>query len=161
MQEKLLLFFIKMENACIYKGVLELSLALLFSALHADPPTHLLTSKMRSQNLFYLRGSSSASLQVYLPYSITINGCLVQRLDIDLTHTHIRFLSYLQPVQRHGFYGSPAYTLNYIQFKFQMRLCLSFSVRFEFAGVAGWLADVERRSCIIYMKELAYILITN
>jgi hypothetical protein len=28
-----------MENACIYKGVPELSLALLFSSLHADPHT--------------------------------------------------------------------------------------------------------------------------
>ena len=76
-----------MANACIYKGVLELSLALLFSALHAYPhtTTTLLTLKMRPKNLFNLRGSSSASLQVHLLYSITINGCLVQHLDLDIS----------------------------------------------------------------------------
>jgi hypothetical protein len=34
MQEKLLLFILKMENACLYKGVLELSLAL---SLYSSP----------------------------------------------------------------------------------------------------------------------------
>jgi hypothetical protein len=33
MQEKLLLFILKMANACFYKGVLELSLALLLQPL--------------------------------------------------------------------------------------------------------------------------------
>jgi hypothetical protein len=48
MQEKLLLYYIKMANAYIYKGVLELSLALLNSTI--------ISTKMRSENLFYLRG---------------------------------------------------------------------------------------------------------
>jgi hypothetical protein len=39
MQEKLLLFILTMANACNYNGVPELSLALLFSALHANPHT--------------------------------------------------------------------------------------------------------------------------
>ena len=38
-----------MVNACIYKGVPELSLALLFSALHADPHTTTTTTYFQNE----------------------------------------------------------------------------------------------------------------
>jgi hypothetical protein len=108
MQEKLLLIILKWKMP-VFTMVFLSSLWLFSLSLHrSSSTTHLLTSKMRSQNLFYLRGSSSASLQVYLLYSITMNGLSSPESDLDLSHTHIKCLSYLQPAQRHGFYGSPA-----------------------------------------------------
>jgi hypothetical protein len=98
---------LKLANACIYKGVLELSLALLFSDLHEYPHTTTTPPKMRYENIFYLRGSSSTSLQVYLLYLITINGCLFQHLHLDLNRSSIK-ANLPMLAQKHGLYGSPA-----------------------------------------------------
>jgi hypothetical protein len=84
MQEKLLCY-IKLANACIYKVFLS---SLWLSSTQSSLIYNNLL-KMRYQNLFYLRGSSSASLQVYLLYSITLNGLSSPESDLDLSHyTH-------------------------------------------------------------------------
>jgi hypothetical protein len=116
-----------------YNGVPELSLALLSLTIYS-------TQKMRSENLFYLRGSSSASLQVHLPYSITINGLSSPASGSRSQPIYIKAdLSNACSKARLPWLTSLS-TLNYIQFQIQMRLRLSFSFECMRADVAGWLA---------------------
>jgi hypothetical protein len=101
MQEKLLLFILKMANACNYK-VFSSSLWLFSDSLliyYSSSTTY----KMRYENLFYLRGLFELFPPTYLPYSITLNGLSSPESDLDLSHTNINGRSYLQPAQRHGF----------------------------------------------------------
>jgi hypothetical protein len=73
MQEKLLLFILKWQMPVFTKVFLS-SLWLFSSLLYMQILTQLPTLPNEIRKSLLPEGSSSASLQVYLPYSITING---------------------------------------------------------------------------------------
>ena len=99
---------------------------------------------------FTTGSSSSSSLQSTYPIQLHWMGCLVQHLDLDLSLTNIKGLSYLQSAQRHGFTAQQLKHLITFNSSFKWGLCLSLTRDLNLLmWLAGWLDDMERCSCII------------
>ena len=102
-----------------------------------------------NERYFTRGGSLSSSLQSTYPIQLHWMGCLVHHLDLDLSLTNIKGLPTLMPAQRHNSMAQQPTTLITFKFKIEDEGCASLQPWMHaLTWLAGWLADVERCSCI-------------